>query len=228
MKDDLQRTALCIPIERFDGEFTPAERQHLAECARCQTEHALWREFTDAVPAADEGASVQWIAAEVRRRRTDASAKGKVLAGRWSWPTTPLRWAAVAASLILAAGVGYVAWDREPSVPRTTEDAVYRSARVEAVQPLGDLDTPPRELTWVAVAGAVRYDVRVLEVDRSVLWSATAATPQVPLPPAVVARCVPGRTVLWEVDAVGQSGDTVARSGTQRFRVRVTAPTGRD
>jgi hypothetical protein len=226
MKDDLQRTAACIPIERLDGEFNQAEREHLAVCARCQAERALWQEFTDSVPSPGDGAAVQWIAAEVRRRRAAAGPKRKVVWGRWLSPAASFRWAAAAAAIVLAAGIGYLAWDREPALSSTSGDAVYRSARVEAIAPMGDLQGAPRELSWVAVRQAVRYDVRVLEVDRSVVWSTASTTPHISLPAAVIARCVPGRSMLWEVDALDQSGSVIARSGTQRFRVRAAARGG--
>jgi len=228
MKDDLQRTAGCIPLERFDGEFTPAEHAHLAVCARCQTEQALWHEFTESVPSADEGAAVQWIAAEVRRRRTDAPASGKSVWDRWRLPIWSFRWAAAAAAIVLAAAIGYLAWDREPDISRNREDAIYRTTRVETLKPQGDLEEAPRELTWVAVPGAARYEARVLEVDRTLVWSAASTTPQATLPAAVIARSVPGRSLLWEVDALDRSGTVIARSGTQRFRVRVKARTGRE
>jgi hypothetical protein len=77
----------------------------------------------------------------------------------------------------------------------------------------------PSALTWVAVPAAERYDIEVLQVDRTLLWRTSSPVPHVALPASVVAQLTPGKTVIWEVNAVNASGTVIAVSGTQRFRV---------
>lgn len=131
---------------------------------------------------------------------------------------------------MVAATLGYVVWDREPALPPATGEQVYRSASIDIVSPSGDMAGPPRELVWVAWPAAARYDVRVLEVDGTVVWRATSLSPRVDLPDDVIARSVPGKTLIWEVLARDGMGRAVAESGPQRFRVPITPPseTGRD
>jgi hypothetical protein len=229
MKETLQRTPACIRIERFGEDLTQAERDHLSACARCQTELALWQEFTQSIPARDEGAAVQWIAAEVRRRRAELRPSRKFVWARdWLGPLRSPGFAAAAAALVLSIGIGHLAWDREPSITTTPGDLNYRTASLGVVAPVGDLPSPPRELVWMAAPGAMRYDVEVLEIDRTILWRASSTALRVDLPAAVVAQLVPGKPVLWEVTALDGSGTVLAQSGTQRFRVRVKASTRRD
>ena len=222
LKRMLQATADCIPVERFGETRTAAENEHVNGCARCQTDIALWQEFNDAAPVPDEGAAVQWVVAELRRRR-QAPLPARASGGMWRWllPSTG-RLVTAAAALAGVVTIGYVMRDGEPAV-RELQNApqVYRTAQVQVVAPVGDIAAPPRALEWVAVSGAVGYDVDVLEVDGTILWRGTSATPRIDLPSSVLAQLVPGKTVLWDVRARSASGATVANSGTQRFRVEL-------
>lgn len=223
-KGDLAETPECVPIERIGETLTAAERDHVAHCARCEAETALWEEFRDATPSADEGAAVQWVAAEVARRRAGNPAAARQ---RWNWPLWLAGWrpqalAAAATVVFVALTIGYVAQDREPAVVAPTGDPnVYRSERLEVTGATGDLPTPPTGFSWMAAPGAERYDVVVLEVDRTILWRASTREPRVDLASAVIGQFVPGRTILWEVTARGRDGTILAQSGTQRFRVVV-------
>ena len=220
----LHPTPSCIPIERFGQARTAAESEHLKDCVRCQTEFALWQEFDQSSPSADDALAVQWIVAELGRR----AAQPAPPAGRaWRWLSLP-RFAGAAATLAVAAMIGYGLWDREPSV-RVHQDAqVYRTLRVQATAPLGDVAAAPHLLEWAAVAGAVAYDVQVLEVDRAALWHGSASEPRIEIPAQVLAQIVPGKTLLWEITARNGSGVVIAESGTQRFRVAVVARTLRN
>ena len=213
----LQPTPGCIPIERFGEAWTVRENEHLTGCARCQTELALWQEFDSSTPSADEGGAVQWVVAELGRR--SAQAPPPIPNRRWWWLERP-RFAAAAATIGVATLIGYGLWDPEPVV-RMRQDApqVYRSVRVQAVSPMGDVVAAPRSLEWVPLPGAVVYDVQMLEVDRTSLWRGTASSPRIELPSGVITQLVPGKTLLWEVTARNAAGAVVAESGTQRFRV---------
>ena len=66
---------------------------------------------------------------------------------------------------------------------------------------------------------AVRYRVRLMEVDRQELWSTSTSALGVDLPAPVRASIAPGRTLLWDVTAYDAAGAAIAESGTQSFRV---------
>ncbi len=217
----LQPSSDCIPVERFGEPWTPPEEAHLAGCAHCQGELALWEAFEASTPSDDEGAAVQWIVAELGRR-----AAGNVPAVRepaW-WQVKHPRVAAMAATIALAAVVGYGLWNPEPAV-RVRQDApmAYRSVQVQAVAPIGDIAAAPGALEWTPFKGAVSYDVVLMEVDRASLWQARTASTRVEIPAGVVEQLVPGKNVLWEVTARDAAGALVADSGPQRFRVAVAA-----
>jgi hypothetical protein len=221
LKRMLQATAECIPAERIGDTRTAAESEHVNRCARCQTEIALWQDFNDATPVPDEGAAVQWVVAELRRRR-QAPPAARAPYGIWRWLPSTARLVTAGAALAGVVTIGYVMRDGEPAV-RELQDTpqVYRTAQVQVVAPVGDIAATPSALEWVAFSGAAGYDVEVLEVDGTSLWRGTSSSPRIDLPSSVLAQLVPGKTVLWEVRARSASGATVANSGTQRFRVEV-------
>jgi hypothetical protein len=68
------------------------------------------------------------------------------------------------------------------------------------------------------VPGAVTYDVALVEVDGTTLWTAKTRSSRVDLPRAVSAKLVPGKTVMWQVTARGD-GNVLADSGLVKFRV---------
>jgi len=206
----------CIPAERLGEPPTDGERAHLAACPRCRTELALWQEYEQSIPSAEDGAAVQWIAAETARRLAPQPSRGPRALGWLRWPQL----AAGMAALLLAAAVGYTVWDPEPRVqPHQDAAAVYRTGRVQLLAPTGDVTAPPRVLEWSVFTGAASYDVNVLEVDRTPLWQGSAREPRIDLPPAIVALFVPGKTVTWEVTARDAAGAAIGESGPRQFRV---------
>ena len=218
LKAIVEPTPDCISMDRFAEGLTPADRDHLADCARCQAEAAVWNGASDAAPRPGEAAAVQWIVEELRRRnQRPAPAPHAAGIGRWlSW--RPL--SALAAGVALVVTLGYLTRDREPAVSGTgAGPETYRSAQLQVRAPIGDQPAAPRQLEWGTVPGAVGYDVSILEVDRTVLWTGTTTEPRLALPAAVAGRLVPGKTVLWEVAARDASGRRLAVSGTQSFRV---------
>jgi hypothetical protein len=101
----------------------------------------------------------------------------------------------------------------------TTAGEVTRSLVIAVRSPVGDLAEPPRRFEWLAVDRAVRYRVRVMEVDHREVWSSVTPAAEVDLPPAVRSSIGPGRTLLWEVTAYDASGAAIAESGAQSFRI---------
>jgi len=129
----------------------------------------------------------------------------------------------VAAVLLvgIATGSFFLLTRKAPSLPGsvTTGDEVTRSLALVVRQPVGDQAESPRRFEWVAVDRAVRYRVRLLEVDRHEVWSTSTSAPAVDLPPAVRTSIAPGRMLLWDVTAYDAAGAVIAESGTQSFRV---------
>ena len=82
---------------------------------------------------------------------------------------------------------------KAPELPGsvTTGDEVTRSLAVGVRGPVGDQAEAPRRFEWLAVDGAVRYRVRLMEVDRREVWSASTSAPGVDLPAPVRTRSLP-------------------------------------
>ena len=224
LSSDLQPTPDCISPERLGSELTASERIHVDTCARCQSELALWHAFNEPSRDAAESEAVSWIVARLQRARA-ASLHGAPPRLAHRFQRTPVRGLiGAAAAIMVAATLGYVAWDREPAVSPPAGEQVYRTASIDIVSPTGDVARPPRELVWVASPAAARYDVRVLEVDGAVVWRGTSLSSRIDLPDDVIARSVPGKTLIWEVVALDASGLAISESGPQWFRVPITTP----
>lgn len=219
-RETLEPTADCVPLERLGDELTTMEQAHVAQCPRCQAELALFASLDAAEPRPGEGAAVAWIAAETRRR---LGAAGLVPAPepaaaprRTSWLPS---WALMAASLVAVIGGAFLL--RAPAVTiDVPAGEVYRSAGLEVVAPSGDVEAVPEAFTWTPVTGAVRYDLRVREVDGTELWRGTSPDPRLELPAAVRTEVLPAKTLEWQVIASDAGGRSLADSGVARFRLR--------
>ena len=233
----LHSCACASPLELgglADGSLARPEAArltaHVAGCTRCQTELTLLKEFENAAPAPDEEGAVSWISARLERRFAEASAGSPLpripqLAAlpRRSWFTALNRggFAVAAATLGAAVFIGL----REGRAPELTQPSpaaatVLRSAGITTLSPAGELAVPPSELRWEPRIDAASYSVQVMEVDHAELWSAETRDTSLALPPALRARIVPGKPLLWEVVAKDAAGKVVAWSGKQRFRIR--------
>ena len=225
LKPDLKWTAACVAVERLGTTLTPAEEAHVRTCARCEAEFSLWQSFNESQPAGDEGAAVQWIVSELKRRRAPAALTATALTRRGWFAWRPL---AGLAALMLVASTIVLLRNPEPDLGQATIGTQrYRAETIKVVAPGGDLAAAPTALSWVAVEGAVEYDVNVLEIDQVPLWSTSSRIAQVELPRALVTRFVPGKTLLWSVTARDKAGRPFAESGFQRFRVVVAGGSGR-
>jgi hypothetical protein len=186
----------------------------------------MFAAFEANAPVGGEGLAVPWITAETRRRLAEAQAGTRPAAARGFSAVAPRRawalpsWALLAASLaVVVGGVALLVTPNRP-VDVTTGDAVYRGARVEVTSPVGDLDSAPEQLTWAAVPGAARYDVRLLEVDGAEVWRTTVSSPSVTVPATTRAVFLPAKTLLMRVEAADADGRLVATSGDVRLRVQ--------
>ena len=222
----LRRGPACIALERFDEALTVAEREHVRTCPRCHTEFALWQKFNEATSVPEGSAAEQWIVAELGRRRGPSNDAVGSYSRKPMWLRIPA-WSAAAAAVALVATLGYVTRSRAPVV-RGFPDAkmTYRSGQLRVISPVDDVNVVPTALEWEKLPDAERYDVTMLEVDRSPFWEATVSGTRLALPQSVIERLVPGKTVLWEVTARNSSGATLASSGLLRFRVKMNSPGG--
>ena len=208
----IDATPDCLPIERLMAGLTPAEQGHVDQCARCQAERALALEFEQSVPGPDE-ADVQSVVRELQQRFAATRTAAMSRRPRYLSP-----WLQLAAGVVLAAGLGYLVWDREPAIGKT-DSAVYRSNTVSVIGPNGDLVEPPARFEWTLVPGAARYRIDVREVDSTLVWSTTTADVSVATPSAVLQVLVPGKALVWDITALDASGAVVAHSAEQRFRI---------
>jgi hypothetical protein len=96
---------------------------------------------------------------------------------------------------------------------------VLRSSALTVISPVGDLHQAPGDVQWQPVVGAAKYQVRLLEVDRSPFWQAETMETRIALPTQIRARLVPGKTILCEVVALDATGAKIADSEIVRFRV---------
>ena len=228
-------TAACMPVDELAlalaagaGESRRAAQAHLAECAYCRAELELLKQFESCEPRADEQAAVDSIVARLRRdsphRLQSGGDKHEPIAW-WKGIWTPRVLAPVSlafAALLIA--VVLIPRSHSPAGPVAPEaNEVMRSHTIKVTSPKGDVAEAPAELSWKAVPGAVNYTVRLMEVDRTALWSESVSQPGATIPAAMRERILPGKTLLWEVTAVDSSGAIIAESGTQRFRLENNA-----
>jgi hypothetical protein len=216
-------TPECLTIEQLASAATDgAAARHLESCAYCRNELALLESFTSAEPSMIEAPAVEWIATEVRRRVVEQTREKSVWERLTGWiPAGAPRWvpAGAFAAIVLLIGSGvYLMRQGHPEIGET----VWRSASVAVIRPAGDLTAAPSEFAWQAVAGARRYRVRLLEVDRTEVWSAETEATQLAVPPGIASQLQPGRSFLWQVVAEGPAGP-IAESNLQTFHISINS-----
>jgi len=101
-----------------------------------------------------------------------------------------------------------------------SEDSIERSQSLELLSPKGELKSAPQTLAWNAVPSAVRYHVRLMEVDKTVLWESTVPSPSVSLPSRIEGLILPGKRLVWAVDAIDAGGRSLV-TGSQDFRLQL-------
>lgn len=190
---------------------------HVAGCAHCATELALFREFQEPSVQAEEKADVDAIVARLREN-------SPVPRAAWWERFLTIRWMAPASLALAAILVGALLWAPgrigSEAGPRVSgNDDAMRSGRVNVIGPSGALTKAPSKLEWAPLQGATQYRVSLSEVDQTVIWSATVEGSSAVLPAHVAAQVVSLRTFVWQVFALDKSGTVIADSGTQRFRV---------
>jgi len=232
LKAALEPGPECLAIEQL-GRYAhdaldPDERRaagaHIRECLNCQAELALLRASTSSAIRPDEADAVRDGVAQLEQRKAaivGVARKEKSASRRWI-PFGVLRpLGAMAAVLLGVVASVYLIKPKAPVLPTSisTGSEVTRSLSVSVRAPLGDQVEAPRRLEWFAVERAVRYRVRLMEVDRHEVWSTSTTMPAVEIPLDARARIVPSKTLLWDVTAYGASGGAIAESGPRSFRV---------
>jgi hypothetical protein len=189
---------------------------HVQRCAHCQGEMELLRSFLTEQVAANEQPHIDAIARELRKNSPAKRAPWwKTLLTPWA--LTPAL-AALAVAVVVFVNIGQ---QRPGDVVLKPGDQVVRSQAIHIVGPLGDLNSVPEVLTWNAAAGAASYKVQVFEVDRTLLWTTSATSTQVAIARDLSTKIVPGKALLWQVEALDGSGNVIATSGLTQFRMVV-------
>ncbi len=234
LTDALRPGPECPPVEvlgRYaDGALTPEERRrdqpHIAACANCQAELALLHAFATLAVRDEEADAVRWGVEQLHERAPATAGHGQLAGLRVPhWLSFGrVRPALALAMVLLFAGGGYYLTSRgaRPGLPTDVGSSpeTTRSLTIDVDGPTGDQTAVPARLRWQPVAGAVRYHVRLSEVDRQEIWSSDTRDSAIDLPPDVRARIVPGKTLVWQVTAYGTSNAPLAESGSERFRLR--------
>lgn len=189
-----------LALVRREGpeEERLATLDHVMACGDCAREFELLRAIEDAgvESVANGRAGVELVeGAATPQAGTIPAARP-----RTSWRRyVPL---ALAASLVLAVGLG-VLW-RNRSLG---EDGVTRgAATVTLVAPAADVrnDTSGISFVWRPVAGAVRYELELLDAAGGVAFAAT--TPDTTVSFSDPRRLVPGAEYRWWVRVVDAAG----------------------
>jgi hypothetical protein len=225
----LSVTPECLSPRQLEALFVDdaADEQaaeHVHSCLHCQAELRLLRAFEDQTPLPEEGAAVSWIAAQLSNKADSVPSRmrgHKSLMNRLFGRMPKLAYA-VAAIAALAVGVGV--YDATKSVEPGLQvghgaEATYRSIEVRALMPIGDVKAVPDGLKWESSSKSSKYAVKIMEVDRTILWSAECFDNFVTLPADVKSKITDRKPILWQVEALDSSGKIIATSPPARFRV---------
>ena len=190
--------------------------EHAAHCPHCSGELKLYDKFMSAQVSDEESAAVKWVQRHLRNPAVRAEPWWSF--GAWGNFRTLAPAAIGVAALVMAVSASV---DREPSgsFPAIT-DVSERAGSVEMVSPKGDLAAEPDTFRWNTVPGAVAYRVTLMEVDQSVLWESGATSNSVILPAQIRGKALPGKRLIWQVEAVDGLGRAIA-SGRQDFRRQI-------
>lgn len=222
----------CPGIEELESllgdtaQVRPNVAQHVEICAHCRTELALLREFQSGTVRESEAEAVRLITERLNVRSSPIiSVPGRTEAREPWWRVfwkvrwlSPAALAAAAVLIFLAVGIQWRQSAPALHAPGSPDQDVMRSNALVALSPNGDVAQVPTELRWQPAPAAVKYQVRLMEVDHSELWSANTAADHIDLPAQVRTQIVPRKTLLWEVSGLDASGRVVAESSSIRFR----------
>jgi hypothetical protein len=225
LKEMLEATPECPTVEELltRRNADASLDAHVYQCPRCKTELALFEAFEQPARAQD-AAAVNWIAKRLDGMdwaAVDAVPTREPAAAWWRGWLKPRALASVslafAALLVITTTVQL---SRRPGANpdvRISETAPVRSQSIEVAEPLGLLREVPSVIRWRTVPGAAAYRIRLMEVDRTELWSATVNGASVSLPNTIQHKILPGKRLLFDVVAVNSNGSGVSSSGIRDF-----------
>lgn len=227
----------CLPVEKLEilmdaGTKAPASAdlaQHVQTCAHCRTELELLRSFHSAEARPDDEQAVRQVTERLRSRsqeifaRPSATASAKTIWWKtWfslgSYSTAKLAFAAVLGILVVGLQLRHSGPPQLGPVVHTGEE-LLRSYTIAILAPAGDLQKVPERVEWQPVAGAMKYEVRLLEVNRTEMWKMDTDRTYFNLPSNVQARIVPGKTINVQVSAFDAAGRRLAESELVPFRL---------
>lgn len=166
----------------------------MRSCPHCLSELALFQEFEAAEPRTEEQEDLAWIESRLELRSTAAlPTVSAPTPSPWdraqSWFAAALQpghrgaLALVAASLVVVAVGGlYLRQGRVAERPGASDTTVWRSGSFAAVSPAGDVTGPLTEFRWEAVPGSASYELKLMEVDRTVIWTTETKATSVEVP----------------------------------------------
>ena len=217
-------------LERFLEQEASASgivAKHVESCSHCQTELHLLQDFQRGQPGETESDAVRLITNRLRSRSAEIFPQvsaAKQLREPWWREIWMARWLspaalAMAGALVLVT-IGLQLRQAPPGIrPTAVEQEVLRSGALSVTTPVGDLQEVPAEARWQPAPNAMRYEVRLLEVDGTELWKGATTENRIELPAAIRKRIAPAKTLVLKVSAFDASGHNVAEYDTTRFRV---------
>lgn len=222
-------TKECLPLETLERMADKTSRDakaaaHLAGCAHCQTELAMLKNFEQSTPSPDEGAAVAWIAAQLERRQNAPLAQQKAAAVPFWRTMFRLPYLAGAAALAAVLIFGISLYHGNSDGPGRINPALgsgqFRSGSIHLVSPIADQPSAPAEFHWDAVQGASSYTVELKDVAGITLATAKSSQNVLPITSEMRANMVSGKPLQWKVIALDASGNEIANSGAERFKVK--------
>jgi hypothetical protein len=215
LKAAMAQSPQCLSSAELDRlvSMPDATDGHLSNCARCQAELTMLRAFQSDESLPDEGAAVAWIGSRLEKRLNEIKS-GRAPRERGKKPLFE-------ALLSYARLRVLVRSPKQPDLSAHLGNApeVFRSQEIEVVGPSGKVAKAPEKLEWETVPGADNYKAEVMEVDQTPLWSWATKDNFVTISPALRARMVKGKAMLWRVTALDKQNRIIRSSQVQRFIV---------
>ena len=209
LKAVFQSTPECPSLDELLNADAPAKGE--TECPHCAGEVALYEQFIAEVPAGE-------LDENILRRLNDSLPTA--VTPRWKRWLESLRQPAVYGPAIVAfagllAMVGLNLQREQPA--GLVIETVERGLSLELLAPKGEIGSAPSVLSWKNLPAAFSYRVKLMEVDRNVIWATEVKATSVLLPSAIQQKALPGKRLIWSVEALDQKGEPLGM-GTQDFR----------
>ncbi len=214
----------CMPAERRQEIEAHAET-----CPACWPERQLARAFDEAGDIDESSAADVAYGALKMRQPIPIDSRRRARPRPGDQPSHRPRWTAlVGLAAVLLLGIALaplleLTFNQAPEVRGPETGRAVRSARIEGVDPLGDVTIAPRRFDWLDVSGAARYRVTLRRVDGSILWETQTTQSFVELPAAIREALAPAVAYTWEVSAWDANEGRVAWSERMRFRLAPSA-----